>query len=221
MSELIFGRSRRKQGNIKQESTITIPFAEKRQSLKLIQSNRKSFSLEVKEDGSLLVRAPLYFSEDFLVRWLLEKEEWILDKQSLQQKKLELKQQQEQEYHSSGAELHQKEALEKRYRKAAKIYIPQRVEYYARHVGVTYEAVRIREQKTRWGSCSSNKTLSFNWRLMLAPPQILDYVIVHEVCHLRHMNHSKEFWSLVETIMPDYKDKKKWLKENGHRLYEG
>ena len=80
------------------------------------------------------------------------------------------------------------------------------------------EEKRIAGQKTRWGSCSSNKTLSFNWKLMLAPPKVLDYVVVHEICHLREMNHSPRFWALVESLMPDYKQQRKWLKENGHTL---
>lgn len=109
-------------------------------------------------------------------------------------------------------------ALEKRYRKAAKEYIPQRVAHYQQFTGGAYERIVIRDQKTRWGSCSSNKTLSFNYRLMLAPPQILDYVVVHELCHLKHMNHSREFWAAVEEVMPDYKIYRKWLREHGSEL---
>ena len=112
----------------------------------------------------------------------------------------------------------QRSALEKRYREAAKEHFPKRAAYYAYLLGVSYDRIRIAGQKTRWGSCSSNKTLSFNWKLMLAPPKVLDYVVVHEICHLREMNHSPRFWALVESLMPDYKQQRKWLKENGHTL---
>lgn len=113
----------------------------------------------------------------------------------------------------------QKEALEKRYRQAAREYFSSRVSFYAKILQVTFSSITIRNQKTRWGSCSSRGTLSFNWRLMLAPPRILDYVVVHELCHLIHMNHSADFWREVERILPDYKESRKWLKENGHTLH--
>ena len=113
---------------------------------------------------------------------------------------------------------HQTLALEKRYRDAAKEYIPKRVEYYHELTGGDYNKITIRDQKTRWGSCSSNGTLSFNYRLMLAPPRVLDYVVVHELCHLTHMNHSTDFWNMVASILPDYKEYRKWLKDNGHTL---
>ena len=85
-------------------------------------------------------------------------------------------------------------------------------------LGVTYGKISIRDQKTRWGSCSSEGNLSFNWRLILAPPDVLDYVVIHELCHRKEMNHSKEFWALVESLMPEYKERRKWLRENGNNL---
>ncbi len=113
----------------------------------------------------------------------------------------------------------QKQALEKRYRQAAAEYIPQRVAYYHRFTGGTYQRITIRAQRTRWGSCSSRGTLSFNYRLMLAPPKILDYVVVHELCHLEHIDHSRAFWNAVEQVMPDYRECKKWLREHGSELF--
>ena len=83
--------------------------------------------------------------------------------------------------------------------------IPARVEYFARIIGVTYGNITIRNQKTRWGSCSSKGNLNFNCLLMLAPPEVLDYVVVHELCHRKQMNHSKAFWTEVENVFPDYK----------------
>ena len=93
--------------------------------------------------------------------------------------------------------------------------ILQRVEYFARQVGVDYGRITIRNQKTRWGSCSSKRNLNFNCLLMLAPAEILDYVVVHELCHRKEMNHSKAFWVEVEKVLPDYRESVKWLKEKG------
>lgn len=78
--------------------------------------------------------------------------------------------------------------------------------------------VVLKDQKTRWGSCSSLRNLNFNWRIVMAPPEVLDYVVVHEMCHLIHMNHSKDFWSLVAKLRPGYKEQRKWLKDHGHLL---
>lgn len=116
------------------------------------------------------------------------------------------------------AEIKRLEALERRYRSAARSLIEQRCAYYCHITGGVYTSVTIRDQKTRWGSCSSRGTLSFNYRLIFAPPQVLDYVVVHELCHLTHMNHSKEFWNMVGSVMPDYKTHRKWLKEHGGEL---
>ncbi|MBO5095030.1 MAG: M48 family metallopeptidase [Lachnospiraceae bacterium] len=112
----------------------------------------------------------------------------------------------------------QRSALEARYRKAAREYITARVAYYEPIIGVTHTRLSIRDQKTRWGSCSSRGGLNFNWRLMLAPPRVLDYVVVHELCHRKEMNHSKAFWHAVETVLPDYRELRKWLRENGNTL---
>ncbi len=108
--------------------------------------------------------------------------------------------------------------MDKRFRSAAKEYFPKRVAYYHQQTGGNYTKITIRDQKTRWGSCSSSGTLSFNYRLMYAPPRVLDYVVVHELCHLTHMNHSKDFWNMVASIMPDYKSYRQWLKDHGREL---
>ena len=116
------------------------------------------------------------------------------------------------------AETKRLETLEKRYRNAARTQFEQRCAYYRPLTGGSYSSITVRDQKTRWGSCSSRGTLSFNYRLIFAPPAALDYVVVHELCHLTHMNHSKEFWNLVGSVMPDYKTHRKWLKEHGREL---
>ena len=101
--------------------------------------------------------------------------------------------------------------------KALKV-IPERVEYFAKVIGVTYGKITVRNQKTRWGSCSSKGNLNFNCLLMLAPPEVLDYVVVHELCHRKQMNHSKAFWLEVEKVLPNYKEVRKWLKEEGSQM---
>ena len=116
------------------------------------------------------------------------------------------------------AETKRLEILEKRYRKTARTRFEARTAYYHQFTGGNYTSITVRDQKSRWGSCSSRGTLSFNYRLIFAPPKVLDYVVIHELCHLTHMNHSKEFWNMVEDILPDYKEHRKWLKENGHTL---
>ena len=96
--------------------------------------------------------------------------------------------------------------------------IRQRLNVYAPRVDGVYHRVTIREQKTRWGSCSSKHNLNFNWMLIMAPPQVLDYVVIHELCHLHELNHSQRFWALVREQMPDYEVWKKWLKAHGREL---
>lgn len=97
--------------------------------------------------------------------------------------------------------------------------IRQRLEYYAPRIGRTPGRVAIREQKTRWGSCSGKGNLNFNWKLIMAPPQCLDYVVIHELCHLHEFNHSPRFWALVSKQMPEYEVWKKWLKAHAEDLY--
>lgn len=102
--------------------------------------------------------------------------------------------------------------------KKALASIPPKVEAVAQALDVSYGRITIRNQRTRWGSCSSNGNLNFNCLLVLCPDEVTEYVIVHELCHRKHMNHSKEFWTMVEKYCPDYKRQKTWLKENGNEL---
>ncbi|MGE5417760.1 MAG: M48 family metallopeptidase [Acidobacteriota bacterium] len=108
--------------------------------------------------------------------------------------------------------------LEDVLRNHAKALIKQRLDEIKERLDCEYNKVVVRDQKTRWGSCSPKKNLSFNWRLLLMPPEVLDYVIVHELCHIIELSHSKEFWNIVESILPDYNEKRKWLRANG-RIY--
>lgn len=177
----------------------------------LIRSSRKSCSISVSNDAQITLRVPLYTTDKEIQHLLIEKRLWIITRY------LEaLKHQQERPV--SDLTDAQRAALERRYIDAAKEYFPKRVSYYQQYTGGTYHRISIRDQKTRWGSCSSKGTLSFNWRLMLAPPAILDYVVVHELCHLTYMDHSAAFWKKVEAVCPDYRAARKWLKDHGHEL---
>ncbi len=111
-----------------------------------------------------------------------------------------------------------RKAMEKWYRKKAEIIINDRVEIYSGKIGRRACSVMVKQQKRRWGSCNTKGNLYFNWRLAMAPPEIIDYVVVHEMSHLVHADHSKSFWDKVGYILPDYKNRRKWLKENGVKL---
>ena len=100
----------------------------------------------------------------------------------------------------------------------ALLRIRERLAHYAPRIGVEFGRVAIRDQKSRWGSCSSKHNLNFNWKLIMAPPEVLDYVVIHELCHLIEFNHSRRFWQLVEAQMPEYEAWKKWLKLHGGEL---
>ena len=106
-------------------------------------------------------------------------------------------------------------------RKKAGEIIKGRIEAIGRSMGLEYGRVFIKDQKTLWASCSGKRNLNFNWRLAAAPPEILDYVVIHELCHLREMNHSKKFWTLVGGACPDYKARKKWLRDHSRELRNG
>lgn len=111
-----------------------------------------------------------------------------------------------------------KRALETLYRRKARETFEERAEHYATEIGVAYEQIHIRNQKTKWGSCSSTGTLSLNWRLMMAPLEIVDYIVIHELAHLLEANHSDSFWALVAEYDPEYEAHAQWLEENSTQL---
>jgi predicted metal-dependent hydrolase len=111
-----------------------------------------------------------------------------------------------------------RDALERWYRKQARIEIAPRLDAAVARAGVSYSRLTIRAQRTRWASCSSNGSMSFNWRLLLAPPEILDYVVEHEVAHLTVLDHSSRFWRLVESRCPSYREHERWLRRHGPAL---
>lgn len=113
-----------------------------------------------------------------------------------------------------------RELVNKWYRGQAEKLLPEQVEYYSKLMNIPYNKLKIKEQKTRWGSCSSKGNINLNWRIIMAPNQVMAYVIIHELAHVKYMNHCQEFWKTVSDFLPDYKKWKKWLAENGRYLME-
>lgn len=173
----------------------------------VIRSNRKTMAIQVNPDMTVIVRAPKRATEKDIERILLEKDKWI--KKHIEKFKIS-----KVENEARGIKPLTPDEIRKLADEALE-YIPERVEHFAKIVGVDYGRITIRNQKTRWGSCSSKGNLNFNCLLMLTPPEVIDYVVVHELCHRKEMNHSKAFWSEVEKVIPDYKRWVKWLKEEG------
>ena len=173
----------------------------------LKRSKRKSIGLEVTDEG-LLVRAPMRTSRREIERCIRAHQTWI--ERRMRQK--------EQVRRKAATEGLLTESEIRRLTDEARSYIPQRVAYYADLLGVHPGRITIRCQKTRWGSCSAQGNLNFNCLLMLTPPEMIDSVVVHEVCHLLEMNHSKRFYEHVYRVFPEYKAHHGWLKKHGPEL---
>ena len=178
-------------------------------SVLLVRSSRKTLAVQIRADGTVIARAPRRMPKDRILCFLSEKASWIRMQQGRMQEREKMRQQ---------ARIHLDAAQEKELRERAKSVLAQRTAYFARQIGVTYGRITVRDQKTRWGSCSQTGNLNFNFRLILAPLEVLDYVVVHELCHRRQMNHSTQFWQEVAQVLPDYRKRKAWLTENGWRL---
>ena len=178
-------------------------------SVLLVRSSRKTLAVQIRTDGTVIARAPLRMPKDRILCFLSEKASWIRMQQGKMQEREKMRQQ---------ARIHLDAAQEKELRERAKSVLAQRTAYFARQIGVTYGRITVRDQKTRWGSCSQTGNLNFNFRLILAPSEVLDYVVVHELCHRRQMNQSTQFWQEVAQVLPDYRKRKAWLTENGWRL---
>jgi len=163
--------------------------------------------LQITNDARLIVRAPHFTSEDLIHKLIHRKESWIKAKQDYfkqRQNKIKFRK------FAPGEEfLFKARALE---------HITKRVEYYAQLSDLKYRSIRINNATTRWGSCGHKDTLNFTWRLMMAPARVVDYVIIHELMHLKQKNHSHKFWAEVAKMVPDYKQDERWLKQNSHLL---
>ena len=170
----------------------------------LIRAKRRSMSLKVDLDGTITVRAP-YRMPVQTADWFVEgHRDWIEVRLKAGARIMAERPAYTDEERAEG-------------RKRAAEIIEARCRYYAPVMGVSYGTVTIREQKTRWGSCSVKGNLNFNWKLVLMPPEILDYVVVHELAHRIQMNHSAAFWAEVGKILPDYRERRQWLKVNGQK----
>ena len=176
--------------------------------IEIVRSRRKTMSAEIEPDGKVIVRAPLKLPLRDIESFLNEKSRLI---EKHVRKRIAENQELSETRPFTPAEIRQMADM------AVEI-IPRRVGYYAELMGVSYNRITIRNQKTRWGSCTSEGNLNFNCLLVLTPPEVLDSVVVHELCHRIHPNHSKAFYDAVYKAFPDYDRCDKWLKENGRLL---
>ena len=166
--------------------------------------------MEVKPDGQVIVRVPIRLPDSEICKFVHKHEEWIQKHQEIARQRLEER---------PPVEKLTMQEIQELSDQAVKV-IPQRVAYYAPKIGVDYGRITIRNQKTRWGSCSANGNLNFNCLLMLTPSEVIDSVVVHELCHRKEMNHSDRFYAEVLRVFPDYWKWNRWLKENGGQLMQ-
>lgn len=176
--------------------------------IELIRSSRKTLGVQLAADGHIIARAPLKMAECDVRAFIIKNQQWI-------EKQLVKVEQSQQRLEAAGA--FTREEIEDMAKKALEV-IPGRVAHYAALLGVTYGRITIRNQKTKWGSCTSKGNLNFNCLLMAAPPEVLDSVVVHELCHRLHMDHSKAFYAEVYRVFPEYDRWNKWLRANGGLL---
>jgi predicted metal-dependent hydrolase len=215
---------------------------------RLVRSRRRTLGLTIEDDGRLIVRAPLRTSDDAIRRFVDENEKWIQSKQQQARARaerfspkrfvdgeaflylgapyrLEIVDRQRSSLTFNGgfrlanvAVPRAGRLFEKWYRQRALEALSERVELYAARYGFEHNGVGITSARKQWGSCGPGGKLSFPWRLVMAPLPIVDYVVVHELVHLRYRRHGKRFWGRVRSILPDFRQRREWLRENGHLL---
>lgn len=171
--------------------------------MKTIRSRRRTLALEVTSEGALLVRAPHRLGDDEIRRFVEEKRPWI-ERQMARIARLR----------AQPAPPSFSADKERAHRECARRLFQERAEWFAKKMGLRFGKIRVSGARRRWGSCSPEGNLSFHWRLVLAPPGILDYVVVHELAHRAHMNHSPRFWAKVAEFYPEFRAARRWLKEN-------
>ena len=174
----------------------------------VIRSRRKTLALQMKADGTIVVRAPMLIPKWEIRRFIESHESWIQNQLARLERQREL--------YPSAAPYTEDELKE--LAASARKDLTNRCAFWAERIGVSYGRISIRHQKSRWGSCSSKGNLNFNCLLMLAPEFVRDYVVVHELCHRRYMNHSPAFWHTVEQTFPEWRNAKNWLRQNGDFL---
>jgi len=204
---------------------------------------RTSVGIQVLQDATIKVTIPYFFPKSHIPKILEEKKDWIQNAQakmlarqkekmpegvylylgkqyrlSIRPGQKELIEVSDKLYVANYNEKFFKTYLISWYKQQARKIIVERVSLYAKKAGLHYRSVAITSAETRWGSCSSNKTLNFNWKLVMAPIEVIDYVVTHELAHLSEMNHSKSFWETVRKMYPLYREYRTWLKRNGDNL---
>lgn len=212
---------------------------------KIIKSKRRTLSLSINENAELIVRAPNQISNKKIEEFIIEKSKWINKNKNLMQSRINEMNDSDSDYlflgniyplikvyenpnkiDFNGTEFITsienqdtfKASLKSWYKiKFKEIAIP-RLNYFSDKYNLKINQVRFKNQKTLWGSCSSKNNINLNYLLVMAPMLVIDYVIIHELVHTVHKNHSENFWNAVEAIMPDYKKAKKWLNKNGYKL---
>ncbi|MCX5857776.1 MAG: SprT family zinc-dependent metalloprotease [Deltaproteobacteria bacterium] len=222
-------------------------------SYTLIRSRRrkKTLSIQVQRDGTVLIQVPFYTPQADIDRFLKEKKQWL--QQKILQQQARKNDQQTRAFipgerfpylgetyvlkMDGGTDAGEaltftgREFLLRRhalsgirilfhlwYQKRALLHLEERVRHFSRLMGLSPRGVTISNARSRWGSCSPDNQLTFAWRLIMAPPNVIDYVVIHELSHIKIRNHSRDYWRLVERILPGCKEQKIWLKDHGHRL---
>lgn len=215
----------------------------------VVRSRRKTLALVVQPNGRVVVRAPLRTSQKIIDAFIFSKRDWIEETRQIQmdrgknypvrqfvpgevfwylgqQYPLQLVRAQRPAlqfkfgFYLSEKSLPQaKKRFADWYRDQARLYFSERANHFASLHQFNFSQIKITSARTRWGSCSGRGTISFTWRLVMAPPEIIDYVVIHELAHTVHHNHSTDFWALVGKLLPDYAAKRKWLKQNGHQFF--
>ncbi len=168
--------------------------------VEVIQSERRTVSIKIK-DGKVIVRAPIGMGQQEIEKIVLNHKDWIKKTLVIEKEARENRE----------PELSEKEI--KALKKAARVYFTEKCKYYSEIMGLTYNRITITSARTRFGSCSSEKSISFSYRLMLYPETAREYVVVHELAHLLEMNHSKKFYTIVEKYLPNYRERRKLLKK--------
>ena len=176
--------------------------------IRILRTARRTVALEITPGMQIIVRAPLRMSDAEIRAFLAQKRPWM---------EKHLERMREEAAEAKNTVVFTAEELAA-YKKRTLAWILPKVEACAQMLGVTYGRVTVRCQKTRWGSCSVKGNLSFHCLLALCPEAVAEYVVVHELCHRRHMNHSRAFWEMVERYCPEYRVRKNWLRENGQKL---
>jgi len=213
------------------------------------RKRRKTLSLQIREDGRVVIRVPYHTPASEVERFIRERRSWVEKKLSEKEEAIR----KAQRVFVSGEKflylgerypleigdgekmdplafsfgkflLHRKCVAKARdlfiewYKKEAKEKLSERLAYYSERLCLSPNGIRITSARSRWGSCSRDDRLSFSWRIMMASLNVIDYLLIHELAHIKEKNHSRRFWCLVESIMPDYRVRKLWLRQNGHLL---